>query len=190
MNRIVKSILAVATIAGAGLAAMLTADAQRTGPQKWAADGEALVYNASTGKDCRGCPWRIAPRGRDCSRLCRPDLDCESGTRYNGHARRCECPRGSDWNGSYCHRPLRPLGRPKHPHVPAQPPPSPTAQPQPAQPQCPPGAVWTSNTCLCPPGTGWNGSQCLQCDALNAYWDGNGCQCRPGTNPTWPDGCR
>jgi hypothetical protein len=55
-----KSILAVAAIAGAGLAATLAADAQRIGAQKWAADAETLVQLTSYVIECRGCPWHGA----------------------------------------------------------------------------------------------------------------------------------
>jgi hypothetical protein len=94
MDRLVKSILAVAAIAGAGLAATLTADAQRIGTQKWAGDAETLVHNASTAIECRGCPWHGAqctPRAknyRTCDHRCeRPK--CSNDKRYDNCSERC-----------------------------------------------------------------------------------------------------
>jgi hypothetical protein len=177
MGRLVKSFLAVAAIAGASLAATLTADAQRIGAQRWAADAETLVEQAST-YSCSGCPWQIRPlRGGGChSTLCKPNRDCSGGSRYNG--RRCECPSGSSWNGDhngYCQR------RPDPPNRPAQQqyrPPQP--QYRPAQPQCPGGAFWNGSQCMCPGASVWNGSQC-QCPG-GSFWNGNQCMCRPGTS--------
>src|SRR5262245_28581655 len=136
MNRLLKSILAVGAMTGAGLAATLAADAQRMGAQQWAADAGTLVHKAST-VGCNGCPWRVRPkRGGNCAPACRPPGDCETGSRYYG--RRCECPSGTSWNDmyEYCKGTAQPPHRATPPaHVPT--PPRPYVQPRPNYPPPP-----------------------------------------------------
>jgi hypothetical protein len=169
MGRLVKSFLAVAAIAGASLATMLTADAQRIGAQKWAADAGTLVQEASVSYECRGCPWHGAqctPRARN-YRTCDPRCEserprCSRDTRWDRCRNEC-VPLARPGGLAGPPPPGQPYRPPQPPYVPAPPPyapPPPASAPAPppyvpAQPRCPQGTFWDGRICACPPGTSY-----------------------------------
>jgi hypothetical protein len=205
MNRLVKSMLAVAAIASVGLAAMPGADAQRIGTQKWAGDAETLVHNATQVViECTGCSWH----GAQCTDRAKNYRTCDH------RCVRPQCPNDKRWDN--CSERCIPLARPAPP--PGQRPggsagpPAPNVQPQyvppqpqrPAQPQyvppqppCPPGKIltrfghcWGPGDNPCPLGyllgvNAQGGQSCVEdgrCRPGNVRSSTGGCVpgCRPG----------
>ena len=174
MNRMVKSTLVVATIAGAGLAATLTADAQWIGARNWAADAETLVQRASQYViECRGCPWHGAqctPRANN-YRICDPRCERDRPRCFNGERWdpcRNQCLPVARSGGPAGPPPPAVQPRPPDPRPPQQPNRPPQPPYGPAQPPYAPPVVQPRPD----PGT---------CGRYGMFWNGSRCECPAGT---------